>query len=570
MKWWLKKQLLRLKLYIAENYQNEAESLVIWYAVCYAMGAAVYLVLPWEISVWVIILYLEIILLLLYLTHRHDAVFKSLTYIAVFILGLSVAKADALYRQSKMETTLPKVNYIYGHIEDIEHNNSGNIRITLRGVDNFERDLKGLFRISTRQNKYWLKQDACIETVVQMPHNYTVNPLGNYDYERALFYQGVSAAGYTISPIFKSDCKHNASYIKNKINSLRSNIAEIIDHNTSTDQGSIIKALTIGDKKSITSQQATNYRIAGLAHILAISGMHMGMIALLIFFLIRIILLPFSFGEHDWRKPSAIIALLSTLGYFMISGQSISCIRAFIMTSLILIAILFNRRAISLRLWALAILIVVTFMPYAVISPGFLMSFGAVLGLIAFYDKKKSNIHSWYKSRHLLGKISVYIIGIVIADAIASLMTLPYTLYYFHQISVYTTLGNFFAGPLVAFWIMPTLLLFLISIPLGLATYTLKPLSWGIDILNKIAELVSSLAGADSGTNLPQMSDISIVLITLGLLWLCIWQQKWRYWGFALIIIGFFIFSHAPKADFVFDEGGKTFACRADDGKLHS
>ena len=65
MKWWLKKQLLRLKLYIAENYQNEAESLVIWYAVCYAMGAAVYLVLPWEISVWVIILYLEIILLLL-------------------------------------------------------------------------------------------------------------------------------------------------------------------------------------------------------------------------------------------------------------------------------------------------------------------------------------------------------------------------------------------------------------------------------------------------------------------------------------------------------------------------
>ena len=70
MRWWLRKQWLRLKLYAAENYQNEAESLIIWYAVAFASGAAFYFALPLELSAWVIVGYLEAVLLLLWLTRR--------------------------------------------------------------------------------------------------------------------------------------------------------------------------------------------------------------------------------------------------------------------------------------------------------------------------------------------------------------------------------------------------------------------------------------------------------------------------------------------------------------------
>ena len=100
MIWWLKKQFLNLKLYAAENYQYEAESLIIWYAVCYALGAAFYFGLPWELPTWVVIVYLEAVLLLLYLYRKKDAKFKILSYLAVFTLGLCIAKANALYQKN--------------------------------------------------------------------------------------------------------------------------------------------------------------------------------------------------------------------------------------------------------------------------------------------------------------------------------------------------------------------------------------------------------------------------------------------------------------------------------------
>ena len=567
MRWWVRKQFLRLKLYIIENYQNESESLIIWYAVCYALGAAFYLAFPWELSIWTLIFYFEAILLLLYL-YRNQKFFKLLTYATTFMLGIMIAKANTLYTTNKIEMQMPEVSYLYGYIEEIDRNTAGNIRLTISHADNFERKLKGQFRISTRQEKDWLKKGTCIEMVANFPKHYEQNPLGNYNHKRTQFYQEISATGYTISPIFEAKCIYKSSTIKDKINKLRQKIENIIDNNTTKEQGGIIKALTIGNKKSITTEQNTNYRTSGLAHILAISGMHMGMIAILVFFLVQILILPFSHGQYDLRKPAALISLLLTFLYFLISGQSTSCIRAFTMTSLILLAILFNRRAISLRLWAFAVIVVVSITPAATLSPGFLMSFSATLGLISFYNKKSTQIKSWYASQTHWKRINSYFITIIITDTIASLMTLPYSLYYFHQISIYTTLGNFLAGPIIAFWIMPMILLFLLCLPLGISPYTLKPLGWGIDTLNDITQWVSALPGAHTGENLTQLPDTGILLITLGILWLCIWQQKWRYWGIISIILGFYTFITAPKADFVFDKGGQTFACRTNDNRL--
>ena len=146
-------------------------------------------------------------------------------------------------------------------------------------------------------------------------------------------------------------------------------------------------------------------------------------------------------------------------------------------------------------------------------------------------------------------------------------MTLPYTIYYFHQFSLYTSLANLLAAPVVAFWVMPALLIFLISIPLGVAAFGIKPLAAGVRMINEIASWVSSLAGADMGENLSQMPEWSIVLITFGLLWLCIWEAKWRRLGVVLIVIGFIGFMRVEKAEFLFDKDGTTFACLGHDGR---
>jgi len=566
--WWLKKQFLRLKLYAAENYQQEAESLIIWYAVCYALGVAFYFTLPWELPVWIIVIYLEAVLLLLYLTHRKVGQFKVITYVTIFILGLCVAKADALYRNHKLEKDMPEISYLSGRVKDISLNASGRQRVLLDDVNDYEHDLKGDFRISFLQKKTEIKHGDCIELIAKLPKSYTYNPLGNYDFARRDFYQGISASGYVISPIFKKDCEQPHTTITDKINQWRDDIKQIVEVNTRPEQSAIIKALTIGDKSGIEKTQAASYRTAGLAHLLAISGMHMGMIVLLTFLLIRLLLLPFGSGRYDWRKPAAVISIIMALIYFLISGQSVSCIRAFIMTMCVMVAVLLNRRPISQRLWALAILIVVTITPVAVVTPGFLMSFAAVLGIVSFYEANAESLKKWYIKRSILGRIGIYLLGVIITDLVASLMTLPYTIYYFHQISVYTTLGNLLAGPVIVFLVMPALLLFLVTSPFSISTYTVKPVATGVDIINQIASWVASLAGAKSGEGIGMMTDWGLFIITIGILWLCIWQAKWRYWGIVMILLGFSSLLIIPKADFVFDKDGSTFACRTADNKL--
>lgn len=563
---WLKKQILRVQLYAMDNYQNEADSLVIWYAVCYAMGAAYYQVIPFEISSTWLVIALEIMLVWLYLLRQNSQKFKLMTYITIMMLGLCVAKANALYQKNFIEDNINEISYLNGQVEVLDKGNTNRIRLILNNVNNFEKELKGKFRISVGSNHTWIKPGTCVELVAELPKDYAKNPVGNYNFVRRDFYQGISASGYAVSPIYEKDCEKDISAIEK----YRWHMAEDINKNTTADTAAVIKALTIGDKTSITREVFSQYKTSGLAHVLAISGMHMGMIALLVFFLIRVLLAPLGTGQYDLRKPAAVVSLILTFGYFLISGQSISCLRAFIMTTLILIAVLFNRRPISLRLWAFALLIVVSIMPEAVISPGFLMSFAAVMGIVAFYESNRETLAQWFRQGSLSLRVGKYLLGIIITDLVASLMTLPYSIYYFHQISVYTSLGNLLAGPLIAFYIMPALLLYLITAPLGLGGYSIKLLSWGIDILNKIAAWVSSLAGAESGNDISAMPDWGIFIITIGLLWLSIWQAKWRYWGALAVIIGMMSLWTVPQIDFVFDEKGETFACADNNGKLTS
>lgn len=567
MKWWLRKQFLRLKLYAAENYETEAESLIIWYAVCFAFGVAFYFTYPFELPVWVVVTVLECVLLLLWLNRRKNGYFKFLTYVSVFVLGLCIAKADAQYRANHVENTLPEISYLYGRVKDKDYNSNNHTRLLLTDVENYDHALKGDFRISLMKDEADIKPGMCVELLAKFPQELSPNPLSSYNFERTLFYKGISGVGYSIASVYEKPCAEKNGLLTQFLIVVREKI-KTLTTTVPQKEGAIIQALTIGDKSGINENQAENYRTAGLAHFLAISGMHMGMIALLIFFLIRVLLLPFGNGRYDFRKPAAVVAMVLTFLYFLISGQSVSCIRAFIMTSMVLLGILLNRRAISLRLWAFAVLVVTIITPESVVSPGFLMSFAAVLGLVSFYESNTIYLRRIFYSENYWGRFAAYVVGLLLTDLVASLMTLPYSLYYFQRLSVYTTLGNLLAGPVIVFWVMPALLLFLISLPLGLGHLSIKLLAKGIEVINNIVAQVSSLSGAAIGENMGIVPDWSIFILTLGLLWLCIWQARWRLWGLVLIVIGILGVLTAPRPDFVFDEYGKTYAYRDAIGKL--
>ncbi|MBR5154218.1 MAG: ComEC/Rec2 family competence protein [Alphaproteobacteria bacterium] len=569
MIWWLKKTLLRLKLYVEDCYLHEAESLITWYAVSFALGAGFYFAFPYELSAWVVVLYLELVLVLLYLYRHNNKPFKLFTYLLLFMLGLCVAKSDAMHRAKNIEIDINETSYLNGKIKVLDHNYNNRPRVLLTNVNNYEKDLKGDFKISLIKDEPWMKEGKCVELVAKLPKDFTPNPLvGTYNQDRNNFYKSISKVGYSISPVFEKDCKRDEFSIFKKISQIRSSIRDIINQYTSLETAPIITALAIGKTTDIDKQMYDNYRTSGLAHFLSISGMHMTIIALLVFFIFQVLLLPFTKGQYDLRKPASVLAIITTFLYFLISGQSVSCIRAFTMTTIILLAVLLNRRAISLRLWGFALMVVVAINPSSVVSPGFLMSFSAVLGLVAYYEKNEVRLHKWLDKQSFLRKLVSYMLGVIITDLVASLMTLPYSLYFFQQIAVYTTLGNMLAAPIITFYVMPALLLFLISYPLGLSKFSLPILENGIEIINHITTYVSNLPGANSGSNLPLLSSFGILLITLGMLWLCIWQAKWRKWGLLGIILGLSTMLFYSSPDFVFDKNGSTFAYRNNQGVL--
>jgi competence protein ComEC len=136
------------------------------------------------------------------------------------------------------------------------------------------------------------------------------------------------------------------------------------------------------------SQEAlSDLRASNTAHLLAISGLHMGLLSGFVFASLRLFLifLPYLGPRIAARKIAAGGALFIAVAYLALSGGNVATERAFIMVAVALIAIMLNRRAISLRAVAIAATIVLVLRPEALLGPGFQMSFAATTGLVAVF-----------------------------------------------------------------------------------------------------------------------------------------------------------------------------------------
>ena len=147
-----------------------------------------------------------------------------------------------------------------------------------------------------------------------------------------------------------------------------------------------------------------------------------------------------------------------------------------------------------------------------------------------------------------------------------ALATLPFAIYHFNRIAVYTSLGNFLAGPVIGLVVMPCVLLSLLALPFGLEALPLKALGFGLSLINRITAYVSSLP--EAGYQVTAMPFWGFLLICIGGLWLCIWRKNWRYFGFIGIIIGFFSIALVKIPDMMTDAKAEVFALKDNFGEL--
>jgi competence protein ComEC len=396
-----------------------------------------------------------------------------------------------------------------------------------------------------------------------------------YDFARWAYFQGLGGVGFTYGapkPLEAAPPPGLMDQIGTRVEDLRMAMTRRVEAAIPGTDGSVAAALITGERGEIDDEDVQAYRDSGLAHVLSISGLHLALAGLGVFWVLRAILalFPAIALTQPIKKWAAVAAFLSSSFYLAISGGGAPAVRSYLMLSMMLLGVLADRPALSMRAVALAALALLAFTPESLVDPGFQMSFAAVIGLIALAEWGSSRPRDdaaavgrfawwWRKGRR-------YVVGMVLASMVATLATTPFAIYHFDRAAAYSVLANFLAEPVVAFIIMPSAAFAVIAMPFGLETAPLHLMGWGVHVMTSIAHWVAELPGA---TTLLRAWPVSALMaIVFGGLWIALWRRRWRWFGFAPIALGLALTAASAPPDIFIPRDGQSLAVRGTDGRL--
>ena len=393
---------------------------------------------------------------------------------------------------------------------------------------------------------------------------------GGFDFAQRAFFEQLGGVGFAYG--YPELIGGAPSLGTRPVANLRYAIAHRAESVIGGAEGAVAAALLTGLRASIPEEVWRHMQVAGLAHLLAISGLHMTLVAGTVFVACRFLfsLFPALALRLVPKKPAACVALLAAFAYLLLAGATVPTQRAFMMAGIALLAVLFDRNPLSLRLLSYAALAVLVMMPESLLGPSFQMSFAAVVGLISFYEwqrRQRRGVPPEADRFQLKSVIAVYFAGILLTTLIASIATTPFAAYHFQRIATYGALANLVAVPLTAFWIMPTGLLAVMLMPFGLDALALTLMGHGIGIVLVVAAFMTDLPGAV--IDITPWPPLSLLSMVLGMLWLCLWQAEWRRWGYLPIAFGVLLTLVARPPDLMIDRRGDFIAFRVASGEAH-
>ncbi len=546
-----------------------------WLPVLFGIGIGIYFILPREPSLWLTLLLIEGTLFATYCFRYYPAVLRLLAVMAVVLAGFTNIQLRSVYISQQLPVVTERSVYLRGQILKRDVNYRGRPRIVLGNMENLAGDkIKGRYRLTILSNNKTLDVGKCVELVAEVAPVMKANLVGGYQPDRNLFFEKINGGGYVVSGVFEIDCSKKLGFFTTNINKWRREVTAMIAEKLPLEEASVASAIITGNRELMTQEQIAAYRDSGLAHFLSISGLHMSMLAGLMFFFVRFVMacIPALALRYNSKKAAAVLAMFISTIYLCISGAAVPTQRAYIMTFVVLLAVLCERQAISMRVLAIAAMIILIISPQMLINISFQLSFAAVVGLVAFYERCGRKMERYLAgerigtTRKLLRGAMVYFIGIIVADLVASLATLPLVIYHFNRVSLYTSITNCVAGPIIGFVIMPAILLVFITMPLGISWLPLKVAGWGIGLINGLTAWVASRPHAIA--EVYSFPLWGLVLIVFGGLWLCLWRSRWRYWGMVAIICGGLSLCLVKVPDVIAGDGGKAVAVRNSTGKL--
>lgn len=278
---------------------------------------------------------------------------------------------------------------------------------------------------------------------LKRPHGY-FNP-GGFDYEKWLLSRRIGATGYVKNHSHPQLIGVSSNYVLR----WRQWIAERIDKSIHDDlTRGIVKALSIGDRSDISSLQWTVFRRTGTAHLIAISGLHIGLIAGMVYFLVLRSLLWWPNPQVPARLIAIGFSLLAAVMYAALAGFSLPTRRALVMLIIVVLALAWRRHVRKSYIIAFAVLVILLFDPLAVLSAGFWLSFLAVIVILMVVSGRIK------REGFLRSAIAVHVVTAV--------GLLPILALYFHQFSMIAPLANLIAVPVVTLIVVPLIFCLLV------------------------------------------------------------------------------------------------------------
>jgi len=497
-----------------------------WVPVCLAFGIGGYFSLPVEPTLpqWAGLLGVLVLLALIWLVWaRHNV---GLIALWLVLGGLALAGL----RSHMVADPVLGFRYfgpIEGRVVTIDRSLSDKTRLTLDRV-RLDRvspaKTPGRVRVSLHGDWHFTPQaGAIIATTGHLsPPQGPAEP-GGFDFQRQAYFRGLGAVGYTRTPVVRLAEPEAGATLW--VYRLRLRISAAMQARMPGDTGAFAAAVTTGDRSAMRRETLDALRASNLAHLLAISGLHMGLLTGFVFAALRLGLAAIPPLALRWpiRKIAAVGALGAGAFYLALSGGNVATERAFIMVAVVLTAVLLERRALTLRAVALAALIVLILRPEALIEPGFQMSFAATTALIAAFGALRGRdnvaVPRWARP----------VVAVVISSAVAGAATAPFGAAHFNQVAHFGLIANVLSVPLMGITVVPGAVIAALLWPIGAAGLGLALMQPSIDWILGVASVVA--ARDDAVSLVPAPGPWVLPILALGGLLVILWQGRARWIG---------------------------------------
>lgn len=383
----------------------------------------------------------------------------------------------------------------------------------------------------------------------------------SFDFQRLAWFSQLGAVGYTRAPVMEAAEPEGSLGLW--AFSLRMRLSAAMQAAIPGQAGALSSAFMTGDRSAVTAETNDVMRASNLSHMISISGLHMGLLVGFVFALIRygVAGVPYLAVRLPAKKIAAVVALGAATFYLLLAGPDVATRRSYIMVVVMLLAVLSERRALTLRTLAVAATIVLVMEPESLVEPGFQMSFGATAALLL-------SVGPWEKVKDRFHPVIRPVVLMMWTSLVASGATGPIAAAHFNRIAGYGLVANLLANPVIAVLVMPLGVIAAILGPFGLAGLPLWVMGIGTEVILGIAYAVADMPGAITPVVAPAWYVLPI--LCLGALVAALSSGWLRRVGMLAVAASLVLWSQTVRPDLLISADGQAVGMMTPAGRAMS